>query len=349
MAGKLEAATDGNGCRVAGVHTQSSGAEARPSLDLSAVRWYSEVTVVHGRTLLSAVAVVLALLLAALSLGSGTAFAHAAHRKRVTPAGAAGEACVVRTLPGSFTDQGEMSGSSTVADVVEVSCEPVYARAHLRISATELYERCDGHLAWYLPYPSSAATDGSGASVQLDNDGNATVALVGGPSCAAGESLVSGHMEAAPYLTATTAFQVLPPQKGAAGLHVAPEIEVEGETYGDIATIVEVSFASEFAGERVAVNASQLFARCRRAPRLVWVTIGEEPGHESPAGEPVVLPEAEETTLRLDDDGNAFALLLGGGSCAAGPSLVEASLENAPYTTYTGTFKIEPPAPGLTG
>ena len=50
--------------------------------------------------------------------------------------------------------------------------------------------------------------------------------------------------------------------------------------------------------------------------------------------------------MRLDDDGNAFALLLGGGSCASGSSVIEASLEKAPYTTYTASFTIEPPVPG---
>ncbi len=53
--------------------------------------------------------------------------------------------------------------------------------------------------------------------------------------------------------------------------------------------------------------------------------------------------------MRLDDDGNAFALLLGGGSCAAGSSVIEASLEKAPYTTYTASFSIEPPVPGYSG
>ena len=63
----------------------------------------------------------------------------------------------------------------------------------------------------------------------------------------------------------------------------------------------------------------------------------------------MTLPEVEETTVRLDNDGNAFAVVLGGGSCAAGSSLIEATLEQAPYTTYTGTFTIEPPTPGLPG
>jgi len=57
--------------------------------------------------------------------------------------------------------------------------------------------------------------------------------------------------------------------------------------------------------------------------------------------------EREETTVTLDDDGNAFVVLLGGASCAAGTSLIEAGLEVAPYTTYTTTFTVEAPAPGL--
>ena len=50
-------------------------------------------------------------------------------------------------------------------------------------------------------------------------------------------------------------------------------------------------------------------------------------------------------TLYLDNDGNAFVVLVGNSSCAAGTSLIEASLENAPYTTYTTNFTVEPPQP----
>ena len=53
----------------------------------------------------------------------------------------------------------------------------------------------------------------------------------------------------------------------------------------------------------------------------------------------------EEGTLFLDNDGNAFAVLIGNSSCAAGTSMIEASLENAPYTTYTTEFTVEPPQP----
>ena len=327
---------------VAGPH---EGARKRPPLDWHRDRWYLIRKVGKGRTLLVAASI----LVFGVLVTSEPASAHAIRRKPTKVAAATAEPCVVRMQPGAFVEQGEMFGSSSVAGVVEVSCEPVYARAHLTVSANQLYVRCNRRLSWYLPYPGSNVASGSAVSVQLDNDGNAIVVLVGGPSCAAGESLVAAHMEAAPYTTATTAFAVLAPRDGPPGIRVSPESEVEGETYGDVATIVQVSFLPVFAEEPVIVNASELYSRCRRAPRLVWVTMGEEAGPEGSPASPVALPEAEETTVRLDDDGNAFAVLLGGGSCAAGSSLIEASLERAPYTTYTGSFTIEAPVPGLPG
>ena len=34
---------------------------------------------------------------------------------------------MIHTLPDSFMDQGEFGTASSVADVIEVECEPVYA------------------------------------------------------------------------------------------------------------------------------------------------------------------------------------------------------------------------------
>jgi len=183
-------------------------------------------------------------------------------------------------------------------------------------------------------------------TVRLDNDGNATVVLLGGPSCAAGESLITAHMESAPYLSATTAFTVLPPRDGEPGVTATPSVKVEGEVYSDVATIIQVTFPPVFAEQRVNINAAQLFARCRHAPRLVWLSMSQTGVHDGNGGI-VSEAEREETTVTLDDDGNAFVVLLGGASCAAGTSLIEASLEEAPYTTYTTTFTVEAPAPGL--
>ena len=62
-------------------------------------------------------------------------------------------------------------------------------------------------------------------------------------------------------------------------------------------------------------------------------------------GYPETEENLEEGTLYLDNDGNAFVVVIGNSSCAAGDSMIEASLENAPYTTYTANFTIEPPQP----
>jgi hypothetical protein len=264
------------------------------------------------------------------------------HRLAGTSPSATRETCVVRTLPSAFMDQGEFYGSSSVADVIEVSCEPIYAGIYVKVGATQLYNRCDKRLAWFEPYPLPAANSSPSHSVRLDNDGNATVVVLGGPSCAAGESLITAHMQSSPYLTATTAFTVLPPQEGEPGISATPSAQIEGETYSDVATIVQVTFPPVFAEQTVNINASQLYSRCRRTPRLVWLTLSQ-----TEAGQVLAESEREETTVTLDNDGNAFVVLIGGASCAAGTSLIEASLEKAPYTTYTTIFTVEPPAPGL--
>ncbi len=249
------------------------------------------------------------------------------------PAGSAG--CVVNSLP-SFMDQGEFGKSSSIADVVEVECEPVYAGHTIRFSSAELYSRCQHHLSWSLPYPYSPQS-GSGFSVALDNDGNATAVIWGGPGCAAGESLISAHMEQAPYLTVTTAFVVQPPRTSPPGVYALPAEEVENEETSSVATIIHVEFPPVYAEQDVNINAEQLYSRCHIPPKLVWVGAG---GEKLEGGSNL-------DGLKLDNDGNAFVVVLGGGSCASGPSEIEASLESAPYTTYTTTFTILPPQPTL--
>ena len=89
----------------------------------------------------------LAVLALSLFVLSGTAFAHATHHKKAKPhcegATSAPETCVVHALPSSFMDQGEFGTASSVADIIEVECEEVYAEKYVRISANELYSRCD--------------------------------------------------------------------------------------------------------------------------------------------------------------------------------------------------------------
>src|SRR5438876_1085703 len=123
--------------------------------------------------------VVLALSLFVLS---GTALAHSTHHKKAKPragsdpGSSAPETCVVKALPSSFMDQGEFGSASSVADIIEVECEEVYAEKFVRISANELFSRCDKKLYWRTPYNPKLST-GPSFSVELDNDGNATAVV----------------------------------------------------------------------------------------------------------------------------------------------------------------------------
>ena len=188
-----------------------------------------------------------------------------------------------------------------------------------------------------MPYPYSPQA-GSGYTVELDNDGNATAVISGGPGCAAGESLISAHMEQAPYTTVTTAFTVLPPRPTPPGVIASPKEAVENETTSSFATVIQVEFPAVFAEAYVNINAEQLFARCHVPPRLVWLGEG---------GTKIGEGTGSVDGVQLDNDGNAFVVVLGGGSCASGTSEIEASLESAPYTTYTTNFTILPPQPTL--
>ncbi len=283
----------------------------------------------------------LAVLALSLFMLSGTAFAHATHHKAAKPNSGTGnkaETCVVHALPSAFMDQGEFGDASSVADIIEVECEEVYAEKYVHITANELYSRCDKHLYWRTPGNGVGGPTGPGISVELDNDGNATAIVIGGPSCAAGESLIAAHLESAPYTTVTTGFTVLAPRPTTPGVFATPSNKVEDETTSSVATIVQVEFPPVFAEEYVNVDFSQLFARCHQDNKTevlqmdIYGYAALEVGHET-------------ERVQLDNDGNGFFVLIGNSSCASGTSLIEASLENAPYTTYTTNFTIEPPQP----
>lgn len=213
----------------------------------------------------------------------------------------------------------------------------MFAEHYVNISAEELFSRCGDHLSWISDTLGAGNADApSIGKVQLDDDGNATVAVWGGPSCAAGESLIAAHLEEAPYTTVTTAFTVLPPRPSTPGVTASPSSEVEDDTDSTVATIVQVEFPPVFAEQDVDISAEQLFHRCVLAPHILWL------------GPNLKTVSATETIrVKLDDDGNAFVVLFGYASCAAGPSMIEASLEEAPYTTYETTFTITAPEPTI--
>jgi lambda repressor-like predicted transcriptional regulator len=261
---------------------------------------------------------------------SGLALAHKSAKTR--PAGEEAAACSIVSLP-SFVDQGEFKQAGSIADIIEVHCQSVYAEQYVKLSSAELSSRCQGGLKWEVAYSNTPAAEGSSISgVQLDDAGNATVAVFGGPSCASGESLISAHLEEAPYETFTTSFVVLPPHATPPGVQALPSSQVEDDITSSVATILEVEFPSVYAERYVNISAEQLHARCGLGPHLFW---------EGP--EANGLGEGESQQVQLDNSGNAFVLVYGNVSCASGNSLIEANLTSAPYTTYTTEFTVKSP------
>ena len=223
----------------------------------------------------------LAVLIIGILAMSGTALAHKTPKKK--SAGEEDPTCVVVSQP-SFVDQGEFGQAGSVADIVEVHCQSVYAEQYVKLSATELNSRCEGGISW-IPAPQEEEIEIAGAKravkrddvsgpsiggVQLDDAGNATVALFGGPSCASGESLITAHLEEAPYETFTTSFAVMPPHSTPPGVTTLPSSQIEDDITSSVATIVEVEFPSVYAEQYVDITAEQLYDRCGVFPYTTW-------------------------------------------------------------------------------
>jgi hypothetical protein len=262
-----------------------------------------------------------------------------------TALAAPSKTCAVHSL-NSFTLQGEETTAATGADIVEVECDPtVYGTGSLiRLTANQVYQRCKGDLTWCVPNPGLdldrlvtddplAVVPGPGVEVALDADGNATVALLAGPGCQAGESLITAHMLEEPFESFTTSFELLPPESTAPGVYALPASEVEEDLSSAVATIIQAEFA-DGSEKDVHIDAEELYSRCRLDPHLIWIredrTVAEGP---------------EISDVALDNDGNAFVIAIGASSCAEGPSLIEADLEAKPYTSYSTEFTIGDPRP----
>ncbi len=283
----------------------------------------------------------------------GTASAHEA----VKPQGALGSGtCTVKSLP-SFIAQGEFEAAATVGDVIEVSCDPyVYSDgAEVTLTAAQLYDRCGGNLSWGDPNDEGEpifVVRSRSFSVHLDVDGNANVALLAGPGCMVGESLISVDEDESPYETFTTAFQVLPDVNTTKGLYITPSSQVEDAGSSSVVTIAQAEFPGN-SEKYVRIGAKQLNDRCRDGGLLIipsWINVLFEnyaPGVQSLA-EPAGVEEEDGELLHaieLDNNGNGFVILAGIDSCAEGTSLVEADLEESPFSTETATFTVEAPRP----
>ena len=285
-----------------------------------------------GRLLLATCVAVLGVLVAPLASAGA----------RVVPSGspegptAAPGGCVIHSLP-AFVAQGEYGTYASVADVVEVECDPATygTGSTIAVTASQLFGRCGEQLTWYTVSPFRQSS-GRTVDLTLDADGNATVALIAGPGCQAGESLVTAHELEPPYESFTTAFSIVPPETTAPGVFALPPVQVEDSGSSGFATIVESEFA-EGSEKHVRLASEELYRRCRRSPGLHWIREDRRI---------VDGPElVGENAVQLDNDGNGFAIAIGDGSCAPGASLIEADLESKPFTTLTTEFTILPPQP----
>jgi len=240
--------------------------------------------------------------------------------------------CVIHSLP-SFVESGLGGTASSAADVVTVECHPVFAEDTVTISSDELYNRCAGNLNWFLtPSFATKAIRRMGSpsiDATLDNDGEATVVAFAGPSCAAGTSIVSAHLNAPPFATVNARYRIIAPQDTPRGVMALPSSQVEDSVNSSAATIVYAEFNPVFSERSVTFRSNELYSRC--ADGLTWIV----PGFLDQTG-----PTA---TATLDNNGNAWAIALAGPSCAAGKSQIEASLTSAPYTSYLTWFNILSP------
>lgn len=257
--------------------------------------------------------------------------AQAAPAAKATPATTV-PLCAIHTPP-PFVESGLGASESSIAGVIVVECRAVFSQDRVTITADQLNSRCHNTLSWFSP--SSGTGTGQSFDVFLDNDGNASAVVWGGPSCAAGTSLICSHLDAPPFTTVCANFTIRPPQNTTPGVKAIPQREVEDATTSSVQTVVYAEFPSVDAEQVVKITAQELFSRC--AGGITWVGPDE-----------VVLGTGPSVFTTLDNNGNAFVVALAGPSCASGTSLVEASLTIAPFTTYTTNFTILSPRPTCT-
>jgi hypothetical protein len=228
-------------------------------------------------------------------------------------------------------DPVQETGTSEIVAVIQVEALPIFAGQTVDISSQQLFDDC-AELFW-----DSFEAPGAGSGINgvaLDNDGNATLRVLG-EDCAPGPNLIEADLNAAPYTTATATLTALPPAvtpeptiTGAPN----PEVETGDNGPGNPESQVYATFLIEenpvYAEQTVEVESTQLFSRCGVA--AFWDTVN-------------AVSTSPTISVVLDNDGNAVVNFLGV-SCAAGDSLVTADLTVGTHDTFSTTFTIKPPA-----
>ncbi len=227
------------------------------------------------------------------------------------------------------------TGVSEIHAVVQVEAQPAFAGDPVFIYSQQLINSCEaGSVEFKVNEGHSTSVDqGSSATVNLDNDGNATVE-VDASECAPGPSLVEADLVNAPYYTATTTLQASPPNVTAPSLTAFPNPEVEvgdGTTTGsNVYAVFYVEDNPVYAETPVQISSAQLQNRC----------LGGETWEAGNGGS----GNGTGGTTTLDNDGNAV-FIFEGISCAPGPSTVVGDLVQGTHDTYSTVFTITAPTP----
>ena len=106
----------------------------------------------------------------------------------------------------------EDSVYSSVATVIQVEFPSVQAEKTVNIKSHELFSRCASGLSWFGPEEVPLGVGVDNVNVTLDNNGNAFVVAIAGPSCASGTSTIVADLTTVPYTTYTTSFTILSPR-----------------------------------------------------------------------------------------------------------------------------------------
>jgi hypothetical protein len=243
------------------------------------------------------------------------------------------------------------TGESEVRAVVQVETSSAFADDLVNIDSSQLENSCVA-LDFDTVNEATAqfdVTSPNNIQVALDNDGNATVGLVG-LDCAPGSSLVEADLIAAPYYTATTTLLAEPPNVTPEGITGYPQIagvpsEVEtGDTpasgNSDVYAVFYVETDPVYAEEPVEIGSVQLESSCGQG----WVWIPGN-GGTSTFGKGFDINGFVASTL-LDNDGNAV-FIFKGQSCAPSTSDVIADVEAGTHPTYSTEFTVVAPQPTI--
>jgi hypothetical protein len=256
-----------------------------------------------------------------------------------TGSGTTDPAMVVTASPDPVMETG-----GVIMTVVQIETNPSFAGDQVEVSSTQLAASCE--TVYYVPF---IGVVGELDFLTLDGDGNATAIIVG-EQCDPGSDVIDADLVVAPYDTALTTLQVVPPNVTSPGVTGYPNNEVEvGDANGignndignsDIFAVFEVETNPVYAEQQVDIDSAQLDASCGEE----WTWISPNPTGLSRSGTGVNLGLPADAIL--DDDGNAVFGFYGR-SCAAGTADVIADVEAGTYPTYITTYTVDPPAPTI--